>query len=162
MRKKYNNKILIAIFVVSCVLFSIFSFLNLLLKVTTAQDMPETEIPEILPEVILIDECVTHVVLDVAPNGVSGFSFLVNVPVNGTSSSTFIFPETLGMFNTNVIPIQQMEVSGAADVENNIPRGSADILLFSIKPCVTEVNLRQLTDDNGNRILPKGVIKGKR
>lgn len=119
----------------------IFTYLGLI----EAFQRPQQEAPGIVIE----NDCTSRIMLNEAPNGLAGFEIWVNVPVDGISTSAITISDKFAL--TSIAPVQTMIVAGV-DLQQVINPGDSNVLLFSVAPCVDEIGVRKLDDDNGDRI----------
>lgn len=109
------------------------------------------------PSVSFNNQCVTTLVLDSAPNGLSGFSIEVESVITGTSGSVVTI-DSNDFPLSDVKPVQRILISGVDLGDSVNASTSTPVTLFSVKPCITEAIVHAIDDDNGNPIFPKGTV----
>ena len=109
-----------------------------------------------VPNAVFLETCTTDLRLDSVPNGLSGFTIRVDVPVAG-STSAVIDVDAASFPLQSVDPVKSVNIS-AVDLGGAINPGDADVGLFKITPCVTSVTVLAMDDDVGNPIFPPDTV----
>ena len=146
--KYTRNRFLVLMVVVAVIVFLVQIIMEFQGDVEAFQEPPSP--------ITFSESCTTTLTLDSVPNGLAGFTVRVDVPViSGTTTSEIIVSDTNFPLQS-VVPPQSMIVSGV-DLGARIEAGAANVVLFSISPCIDKAVIMRLDDDNGDPIVPSGT-----